>query len=176
MKATPTHGHRVAKHPPVTVRTTPHEQPRPPINTPILMTPQPVHPAVSEHAKSRQVSKLTTYRTVQDAVSVTRIALETYVPSESRLADQPPPRLSIGSSGPAVRRPLDPSSIASVTRITVGAVPNVRVSTRQSAIISAPYDLRMGQTSEGHRISRARAIPSRHHLIFGNRDKRPAST
>ena len=49
----------------------------------------------------------------------------------------------------------------------------VRVSTRQSVIISAPYDLRMGQTSEGHRISRARAIPSRHHSIIGNRDKRP---
>ena len=86
-------------------------------------TPQPVHLTVPEQAKSRQVFKLTTYRTVQDAVSVsvTRIALEAHVPSKLRLADQPPPRLSISSSGIAVRRPLDPTSIASVTRITVGA-------------------------------------------------------
>ena len=55
-------------------------------------------------------------------------------------------------------------------------VRTARHPTRQSVISSAPYDNRMGQTSEGHRISRARATPSGYRPVIGNRDKRPAST
>ena len=114
------------------------------------MTPHPIHPAVPEHAKSRQVSKLTTHCTVQDAVPVTRIALEAYVPAESRLAGQPPPRLSIGIIGPAVRRPLDPSSIDSVTGITVGALPN-----RPSLYSSVSHHLSALRPTYGPDLGRA---------------------
>ena len=75
----------------------------------------------SEVATVASSFQVATYRTVQDAVPITRIAIEAYAPTESRLACQPPPRLSIGSSGLAVLQPLDPLSIALVSRITVGS-------------------------------------------------------
>ena len=74
MKATPTHGSQAptSAHGTALTAASSHQHTYP------LYIPA-RSPAVPEHAKSRQVLKLTTYRTVQDAVSETRIALEAYV-------------------------------------------------------------------------------------------------
>ena len=145
MKATPTHGNQAPSSAHGTARTAASSN----RDTYLHDTPA-VHLVVPGQAKARQVFKLTTYRTVQDAVLVTRIALEAHVPSELRLADQPPPRLSIGSSGIAVRRPLDPTSIASVTRITVGASLNC-----QSPYSSVSHHLSVLRPTYGPDLGRA---------------------
>ena len=145
------------------------------------MTPQLYHPAVPERAKSRQVQvdhfKLphgtlrrlgnsdSTRNTRAVRVAARRTAIASVLNRQQRAS-----RTEAARSLEHLPRRLRLHSEHCRT------VRTVRDPTRQSVISSAPYDHRMGQTSEGHRISRARATPSGYCPVIGNHDKRLAST